>query len=60
MKKKAKKNIVHAMRWLHFGLQIIENNKIVDYTDGNQHWDFVSFLRERRKEREEWTSDKKK
>eukprot|EP01124_Arcella_intermedia_P006836 TRINITY_DN14131_c0_g1_i1.p1 TRINITY_DN14131_c0_g1~~TRINITY_DN14131_c0_g1_i1.p1 ORF type:complete len:651 (-),score=166.09 TRINITY_DN14131_c0_g1_i1:9-1961(-) len=40
--KKAKKNIVHGLRWLMFGEQIIETGRIEDFTLGNNYWNEVT------------------
>jgi len=35
---KSKKNIIHGLRYLHYGLQLAENGRITDFTAGNVHW----------------------
>jgi hypothetical protein len=36
--RKAKKNIVHGLRWLHFTNQILQDGKVYDFTCGNDSW----------------------
>lgn len=36
--RKAKKNVVHGLRWLYFTRQILENGKVYDFTAGNDCW----------------------
>jgi hypothetical protein len=38
-KHSAKKGIFHALRILHFGIQLIENQKIVDFEECNYIWE---------------------
>lgn len=37
----AKKNIVHCLRYLEYGNQLIYTGKIYDFTAGNQYWKAV-------------------
>ena len=36
--KKAKKNLVHSVRYLMLGIQLAEHGKIIDYTVANSHF----------------------
>lgn len=36
--RKAKKNIVHGLRWLLFTLQILNDGNISDFSAGNEYW----------------------
>jgi len=36
--KKAKKNLVHSVRYLLLGIQLAEHGKIIDYTVANSHY----------------------
>jgi hypothetical protein len=38
---KGKKNLVHSIRYLRFGLQIVHNGRVVDYSAGNDTWSLV-------------------
>eukprot|EP01129_Flabellula_baltica_P005859 TRINITY_DN2147_c0_g1_i3.p1 TRINITY_DN2147_c0_g1~~TRINITY_DN2147_c0_g1_i3.p1 ORF type:complete len:273 (+),score=48.79 TRINITY_DN2147_c0_g1_i3:306-1124(+) len=35
---KSKKNVVHGLRWLYFGLQVLRDGLVTDYTEGNAEW----------------------
>ena len=37
-KKLGLKNILHSLRFFQFGIQILQQNKIVDFTQGNKDW----------------------
>ncbi|KAL6080515.1 hypothetical protein QOT17_000153 [Balamuthia mandrillaris] len=54
---KARKNLVHSLRYLHFGIQLAENGAIVDYSVANGYlYDLMSSLQQLNEEdkEEEW------
>jgi hypothetical protein len=40
------KSIFHSLRILMFGIQIIEYNKIVDFSEANAYWKEISQIEE--------------
>jgi hypothetical protein len=41
--KKAKKNLVHALRYLGYSLQLEKHSRITDWNEANEHWKEVLF-----------------
>lgn len=40
---KGKKNVVHAMRWLEYGIEIAMTGKVESFHKGNEYWEQVCY-----------------
>lgn len=43
---RATKSLFHSLRILLFGIQIVENNEIIDFSEANNYWEEISGMEE--------------